>query len=220
MHKGKVSRSILTLTCFLSMMALVSQPAPAQAQKGIELYNAWEFQAAEKVLREALKANPQDIQASYYLGLCLLQQDKHEDALAVLLKAKEAKDKAGTKAPTAPDTYQLQIALARAHLELKKIPEAWQNLEAAKAAHADTAELHVFRGAYYIQKPDVKKAISELNKAIEMDSHNAYARYYLGHAYLRDGNPAWAVDCFKEFLTLAPHAPEAPKAKALIEALC
>jgi len=103
---------------------------------------------------------------------------------------------------------------------LKKLPEAWQNLEAAKAAHADTAELHVFRGAYYIQKPDVKKAISELNKAIEMDSHNAYARYYLGHAYLRDGNPAWAVDCFKEFLTLAPHAPEAPKAKALIEALC
>ena len=221
MHKGKAWCFILVLTLVLSLMATVPRQVLAQTQEGIQLYGTWDFQGAEKALRAALKANPQDVQASYFLGLSLLQQEKHEEALALFLKVKDAQDKAVGKARSPlPDAYQIQIALARAHLELKKLPEAWKNLEAAKAAHADTAELHVFSGAYYIQKPDIHKAIQELEKAMAMDAKDAYAHYYAGHAYLRDGNPQRAVELFKEFLQLAPLAPEAYKTKALIDALC
>lgn len=212
---------ILVLSVVFSMMAVMTQPIFAQTNKGIELYNSWEFQQAEQVFREALKSDPKDVQASYYLGLSILMQEKYGEALEVFLKVKDAQDKASQASRSAvPDEHQIQIALAQARLGLKQYDEAWKNLEFAKKEHADSVDTHVYRGVYYLYKEDVKKAIKELDKAISLDEHNAYAHYYAGHAYLRSGNPAKAVEMLKIFLQLAPDAPEAVKAKALIDALC
>jgi tetratricopeptide (TPR) repeat protein len=225
-HGGTMNKQIkicviLVLTVVFSMRAFMPQPVFAQTKKGIDLCAAWKFEEAEKTLREALKANPQDILASYYLGLSILMQEKYGEALEVFLKVKDAQDKASQASRSAvPDEHQIQIALAQARLGLKQYDEAWKNLEFAKKEHADSVDTHVYRGVYYLYKEDVKKAIKELDKAISLDEHNAYAHYYAGHAYLRSGNPAKAVEMLKIFLQLAPDAPEAVKAKALIDALC
>ncbi len=220
MNKQPMHFIILMLSVVFSMTAVMPQPIFAQTNKGIELCNSWEFQEAEKVLREALKTNPEDIQASYYLGLSVLMQDKHSEALDILLKVKDHQDKAGQARSAVPDEYQIQIALARAHLELKQNDEAWKNLESARKEHANGVEVYVYRGVYYLNQENVQKAIKELEKAMSLDENNVYAHYYAGHAYLRTGNPARAVNMFKIFLQLAPFAPEATKAKALIDALC
>ncbi len=212
---------ILVLSVVVSISMLTPKQVSAQTSKGIELYQAWEFGEAEKVFRQALRSNPKDLEASYYLGLSVLLQDKHEEALEILQKVKEARDQADPKSRSSvPDEYQIQIALARAHLELKHNAEAWKNLEAAKKVHADSAEIHVYRGLYYLNQEDNKKAVKEFEKAMDLDGNDAYAHYYAGHAYLRTGDPAKAVEVFKHFLQLAPQAPEAEKAKALIAALC
>lgn len=211
------------LLLFVVTLFLVVAPSQifGQTSNGIELFNAWQFQEAEKAFREALKSDPQDIQASYYLGLSLLQQEKHSEALEVFQKVKEARDHAPAQAkPSVPDEFQVQMALARTQLELKQLPEALKNLDAASKANAGSAEVHTFKGYYYMQREDLKQALKELNKALELDSQNAYAHYYAGHVYLRQGNPAKAVEMLKEFIQLAPLAPEAVKAKALIDALC
>ena len=222
MNKQNVTTcSILVLSVVFSMTVVRQQSVFAQTNKGLELYNAWQFKEAEPVLREAVKANPGDLEAGYYLGLSVLLQDKHAEALEILLQVKVSKDQASGVAKSAvPDEYQIQLALARARLELKQNDEAWKNLEAADKAHAGTADIHVFRGLYYLNLEKTQNAIKELEKAMNMDENNAYAHYYAGHAYLRSGNPAKAVEMFKSFLQLAPLAPEAVKAKALVDALC
>jgi tetratricopeptide (TPR) repeat protein len=214
--------SILSGILVLFLISVsIPQGLMAQTGRGIDLCDSWKFQEAEKVLREALAANPRDIQAAYYLGLSVLMQDKHNEALEILLKAKSDLDKAGSQArPSVPDEYQIQIALARTYLELKRYPEAWKSLESAQKEHPDSVDVHVYRGVYYMFRGDLQKAIGELDKSLSMDSNNAYANYYAGLAYLRNGNPSKAVDLFKAFLQLAPDAPEAGKAKALIAALC
>jgi tetratricopeptide (TPR) repeat protein len=221
MSKQPIASFILVFSIVFSTAIFMQAPVFAQTQKGIDLFNSWEFQEAEKVLSEALKANPGDVQASYYLGLAVLAQDKHKEALDIFLKVKDSQDKAERQArPRVPDEYQIQMALARARLELKQNDEAWKNLEAAKKEHADSSEVYVYRGLYYLNQGNPQKAIKELEKAMSMNENDAYAHYYAGHAYLRLGNPAGAVEMFKTFLQLAPYAPEAGKAKALVDALC
>jgi cytochrome c-type biogenesis protein CcmH/NrfG len=188
----------------------------AQTEKGIELYHSWQYQEAEKVLRDALQADPLDVKANYYLGLSLLLDQKYDEALEIFLRLEDER----LTQTAVPDKCQTQIALARARLGLKQYAEAWKNLEAAEKDNAYSPDVYVYRGVYYLQQNKEKKAIKELEKAIGLDEENAYAHYYAGHAYLRSGNPARAVDMFKTFIHLAPQAPEAAKANALIAALC
>ena len=221
MKKHKIFCNILVLSIVVTLMAVMPFQILAQTNKGIDLYNSWKFPEAEKVLREALTAAPGDIQAAYYLGLSLLLQDKHEEALGIFLKAKNERDADKQRDKSAvPNDYQMQLALARTYLELKILPEAWASLEGAAKIHANDPNVYTFRGYYYLQKGDLAKADGELEKAIKLDAQNAYANYYLGLVYLRQGNPAKAVEMFKVFMQLAPLAPEAPKAKALVDALC
>ena len=212
--------SLVLFTAF-SMMAILPKPSLAQTNRGVELYNSYDFKNAEQILRKAIMANPVDMEASYYLGLSVLMQDKHEEALGIFMKLLDAKNSAAPQSSAmVPDEYQIRLALARAQLELKQNDAALKNLDAAGRAHTDTADLHVYRGLYYLNIEKRQKAVKELETAIAMDGNNAYAHYYAGHAYLRSGNPSKAVEEFKLFLQLAPMAPEAVKAKALVDALC
>ncbi len=186
----------------------------AQTEKGVELFNAYEFGKAEQTLREALKGDPGNLEASYYLGLSLYMQKKYEDALKVF---KDIKD---SKREIPHNNGRLEIMITRIFLELKRYPEALQGLEAAKAAKADESDIHVYQGAYYLEAGEPKKAITELENAIKINPENAYAYYYAGYAYVRLGHPSDAEKALKRFLELAPYAPEAEKVKILIDALC
>ena len=65
-----------------------------------------------------------------------------------------------------------------------------------------------------------KEAIKELEKAIKLDEKNPYAYYYQGLAYYQSGQPDKAVTAFKMFLQLNPSAPEAIRAKKIVDELC
>jgi tetratricopeptide (TPR) repeat protein len=217
---NKLKRNCLVLVLSMAVLTVVSvEPwAFAQTKQGVDLFNSWNFQESEKVLRQAVKANPKDAQAAYYLGLSMLMQDKHSEALAILLKVQPSPAKAGQG--SVPDEYQIRIALARTYLELKQNEDALKCLDAANQINADAIDVHIYRGAYYLNKENYAQAIKELEKAMKLDDKNAYAHYYAGYAYLRSGNPSKSVEAFKSFLQMAPAAPEAAKVKALVDALC
>jgi tetratricopeptide (TPR) repeat protein len=219
MKKNRASASILVVV--FSLMAVVSQSVYGQMKKGTDLYSIGQFPKAEKAFREALKASPSNLQASYYLGLSVLLQDKHAEALDIFLKLKQARDKTDQKArPAFPTECQIQVALARTRLELKQYDEAWKNLESARAENANYSDVYVYRGAYFLEREKPKEALKELDKAISLDSKNAYAFYYQGLAYMRSGEGEKAVDALKTFIQLAPFAPEYDKAKGIITSLC
>jgi len=221
MSTRKTHCRILVLSVVFLLTVIIPQRILAQTSKGVELYNQWKFAEAEKVLRDALKADPSDTLASYYLGLSALMQDKHSEALDLFLKAKSSRDKADQRTrPAVPSEYQIQIAIARARLELKQYAEAWKNLESARIEDGKASDVYVYRGQYYVQQKKNSEAIKELEKAIKLDDKNAYAYYYLGLAYYQAGQAAKAVDALKMFLQLFPSAPEADSAKKLVDQLC
>lgn len=221
MDKSTKSNVILMLSVIAILIGGISLQIMAQTEKGIELYNSWEYEKAGKVLQAVLEKEPANFQARYYLGLSLLMQGKYQEALDALQKAKASIDDSTASGEAGPpDKGQLEIAFTQAYLGLKRIPEVLESLEAAEKAKANPVDIHTFRGAYYLEKNSVKEAAQELEKAIELDSHNAYTYYYAGFAHLRSGNPAKAVQMFQVFLTLNPYAPEAEKTRFLVDSLC
>lgn len=221
MNKQRTGYGLLVLTVVVSLLAVIPQPAIAQSDKGIELYNSGQFRDAEKVFREALRIKPQDVTANYYLGLSVLLQNKPQEALEIFLKLENTQAGANKLAKSAvPSEYQIQIALARARLALKQYEEAWENLEAAGKGHSNSSEVCMYRGVYYLRKEMNSEAVAELEKAIALDAKNAYAYFYAGIAHDREGHAERAVQVLKIFLELVPDAPEANLAKSIIDRLC
>ena len=215
MNKSVILKKCLLFAATFILIAGVQHSVMGQTEKGMALFNALEFKGAEDAFRGAVADDPENIEAGYYLGLSLLMQGKYEEASNALEKVKASgKDRI-------PDKGQLDIALTHIYLELDKFPEALKSLDGAEKAKANPADIHAFRGACYLEKDnDAQKGLEELEKALGMDPENAYAYYYSGYAHVRLGHPAKAVQMLRRFLELAPYAPEAEKAKILIDALC
>ena len=79
------------------------------------------------------------------------------------------------------------------------------------------SDVYVYRGASYVLQGKNSEAIKELEKAIKLDEKNSYAYYYQGLAYYQSGQAEKAVTALKMFLQLNPNAPEAGKAKKLVD---
>jgi len=221
MDKRRACTQIMTVLFVCSLIAAIPQGIFAQSKKGLELFNSWKFQEAEKAFREALQSDPKDTPTSFYLGLSLLLQGKNGEALDVFLKVKSSQDKADQSTrPAIPSELQIQLALARARLGLKQYAEAWKNLESARIEDGKSSDVYVYRGAYYVQQEKYQEALKELQKAISLDKKNPYAYYYQGLAYFHSGEAQKAVDALKMFISLAPDAPEAGEAKQIVAKLC
>ena len=221
MNKRRAWRQILAVLIVCLLVSVIPQGIFAQSKNGIELFNSWKFQEAERAFREALKADPKDTPTNFYLGLSLLLQEKNSDALDVFLKVKSSQDNSDQRTrPAIPSEFQIQLALARARLGLKQFAEAWKNLESARIEDGKSSDVYVYRGAFYVLQEKNTKALKELQKAISLDQKNPYAYYYQGLAYYHSGEAQKAVDALKMFLSLAPDAPEAGEAKQLVAKLC
>jgi cytochrome c-type biogenesis protein CcmH/NrfG len=220
MINRKAFCQILVLSVAFSLLGTVSQTA-AQSKQGIELYNTWQYQEAEKVFREELKADPNNTPANFYLGLTVLGQEKYKDALDLFVRVYKSQQRADQRTRSAvPSEYQIQLAMAQARIGLKQYADAWKNLESARIEDGSASDVYVYRGLYYLEQDKIKEAEKELEKAIALDGKNPYAYYYAGLAHHKAGNPQRAVEDLKMFLQLAPNAPEAPKAKLLHDQLC
>ena len=221
MNKRRICCRILVLSVVFSLAVLIPQQIFAQSSKGIELYDQWKFAEAEKALRDALKADPSETPANYYLGLSVLMQGKYSEAIDIFVKVKRSQDKADQRTrPAVPSEYQIQLAMARARLGLRQYDEAWKNLESARIKDRTAADVYVYRGAFYVLQQKNAEAIKELEKAIKLDEKNSYAYYYQGLAYYQSGQADKAVTALKMFLQLNPSAPEAGKAKEIVDQLC
>jgi tetratricopeptide (TPR) repeat protein len=147
-------------------------------------------------------------------------QDRFGEALDIFMKVKQSQDRADQRTrPAVPDDYQINLAMARARLGLQQYTDAWKNLEQARIVNP-SSDVFVYRGVYYLQQEKLPEAIKELEKAVSLDAKNAYAYYYEGLAYYKSSQAEKAVDALKMFLQLYPGAPEAAKAKEIVDKLC
>ncbi|HEV8580437.1 MAG TPA: tetratricopeptide repeat protein [Thermoanaerobaculia bacterium] len=165
---------------------------------------------AETRLRKAAELAPGDPAPFVYLGEVYLRQRRDGDAAGAFRKAAEA---AGAKGG-AEAAYYLGVAQQR----LKQYDQAISTLQGAARAPAP-ALIPYQIGVTRAFQENWSAAAEQLSRAIEMDSGLAYAYYYRGLTQEKLGRKDLLVADMERFLALAPNAPEAERAKAILRAV-
>ncbi|HEX9431395.1 MAG TPA: tetratricopeptide repeat protein [Burkholderiales bacterium] len=184
-----------------------------RVELGLQHHGAGRLGEAETLYREALAADPQNIDALHFLGVIALQRGDHAQAVVLISQA------LSRNSANPPACNNLGLALAaqgkrreavgawldalalqpdfpdaarnlRAHLgELQRDP-AWQS-------HFNQADAHRDRGR-------LEEAIASYQKAAAMAPDFAAAHVNLGSALAQQGRHGEALACFRKALVLEP----------------
>ena len=161
---------------------------------------------SETRLRKATELAPSDPAAWVYLGETYLRQQNAGAADSAFRKAAEV---------AGGDNYHLGVARAR----LRQYDEAVAALERARGADPGNPLIPYQIGFTRLLQEQHQPAFDQLTKAIEMDSGLAYAYYYRGLAADKLKRTDVLINDMEQFLKLAPNAPEAAVAKAVLRAV-
>ncbi len=164
---------------------------------------------AEARLRKAAALAPADPAPLVYLGEVLLRQRRDADASAAFRQAADAaRAKGGADA-----SYYLGVAQQR----LKQYDDAVATFAGARAPQPALLAYQI--GLTRAFQENWAAAAEQLTNAINMDSGLAMAYYYRGLAQDKLGHKDLLVNDMNRFLALAPNAPEADRAQAVLRAV-
>jgi tetratricopeptide (TPR) repeat protein len=163
---------------------------------------------AEARLKKAAELAPGDPAPFVYLGEVYLRQSRDSEANGAFSKAAQAAQAKG--GPEA--AYYLGIAQQR----LKQYDAAIATLQGARAPQPALLPYQI--GVTRAFQGNWQAAAEQLSRAIDMDSGLAYAYYYRGRAQEKLGRKDLLVNDLERFVTLAPNAPEADLARAIVQA--
>ncbi len=160
---------------FLSAAGLKAQTL----QEGVNHLYADRFKSAVSVFEKLLAANPNNIEATYWLGQTYLDMDKND-------LARQLYDKALTASSNAP-----LVLVGRGHVDLldKKAAEARQKFETAitmtRTKKGDDPVIlnAVGRANVDAKEGDLAYAVTKLEDAVKRDDKNAEIYLNLGNAY-------------------------------------
>jgi tetratricopeptide (TPR) repeat protein len=151
----------------LALATLVQSAAVDEGRRALE---AGELVSAERLFREAAAANPSDARAHYYLGVALSRQDRIDEAVSALERARALSSR-----PNPSILFELGSALSRA----MRWNEAEKALTEATALVPDEPAMRLQLGWVYYSKLEGEKAKAEFARVIEK-APSARAWLYLG----------------------------------------
>jgi tetratricopeptide (TPR) repeat protein len=164
---------------------------------------------AEARLRQAVALAPADPAPLVYLGEALLRQRRQGDANAVFRQAVEAaRARGGSTA-----AYYLGVAQQR----LQQYDQAVATLSGASGPEPALVPYQI--GVTRVFQGNWGAAVEQLDRALAADSGLAYAYYYRALAQDKLGRKDRLVADMERFLALAPEAPEAEQARAILRAV-
>jgi tetratricopeptide (TPR) repeat protein len=192
-------------SAILFFSALVSLGALAQnLQQGINDLYAERFQSARSTFEKLLATNPNNIEASYWLGQTYLDNNDINGAKAVY-------DKALASSNNAP---LILVGMGQVELMQGKAAEARQRFETAINASKGrkgndpnvlNAVGHAIVESYSEQnKTDLDYAISKLNEAAQLAPTNPDIQLNLGNAYRRKRDGGAAIQAYTKAGNFAP----------------
>jgi len=148
-----------------------------QAKKAID---AEQFESAKSILKSIIKEKPSDGIAFFTLGNIYLTQNVQDSAKIYFQNGLKASDDANLN----------QIGLAQMDLDKNDVAAAEAKFVlATKDMRRKDFEEYVYQARAYMnaEKPDYKKAIAVLNRAVVNNPQDAQLQLALGDAYYGDG---------------------------------
>jgi predicted Zn-dependent protease len=183
---------------FLGLSLLLFGMANAQdANEAKRAIDAEQYQKAKTILKSLISSTPDEGRNYFLLGDIYLTQSYTDSAAIYFNKGKAAKNN--------PEFNN--IGLGALDLDSGNAAAAQAKFDAVEKdlKKKDVEQLvYIGRAYIYADKPDYKKAIAVLNRAVAKDSKNAPAYMYLGEAYYRDRNQNEAYKNFRIATTLDP----------------
>lgn len=180
--------------------------AGQDANRGMELYQAKNYEEAERVLSAAVSQDSNNGQAQLYYGLTLLKRNKAKEAEQALRKADQVM----------PGNVEVKAGLVCSYIDQRQLDTAEDVLKQASDLDANNPAVVYQRGRLKLARQNYSEAAEDLEKTMSDQPDNAYAHYYAGLAYNGLRRPDQAVKHFNEFLKMAPDAPEAGRVRALL----
>jgi len=208
------------------------------AQKAIS-QNDWE--GAERLLRQAVKVDPQNQEAWQLLVMVLVRQNRWDEAEKLAAKIQDKKAKAEALLLLADIAYMQRnwekakhiyqqvieldpdnaVALNNYGYMLAELGERLDEAEkmirkALKIRPNEPAFLDSL-GWVYFQRGNYKEALKWVEKAVKAQPRDAELRYHLGMVYWKLGDREKALRELKEALKIDPRHPEANEALERLE---
>jgi tetratricopeptide (TPR) repeat protein len=151
----------------------ITPPAPVEASPALERGRALlvrgELAAAATAFREALRTQPDLLEARAGLGTALAALGDLDAALEAL--------RAGVRRQ--PDALSLRLALARVLIARQEWPAAREELERVLGAQPDLLDARYSLGVVRYAQGDVAGAIDAYRRVLALDPHQQDARYSL-----------------------------------------
>jgi tetratricopeptide (TPR) repeat protein len=176
------------------VMATISQ-ALALA---IEHHNAGRFQAAERICRQILAAEPSHAAAWHLLGVINAQTGNHPFAVECIRRALALK----------PDWAEAQANLGNALREQGKLDEAVPFLRRAVQLKPDFAQAQSNLGYALRDQGSLDEAIACFRHVLELKPDSAEAHSDLADLLRSRGNPDETIACYRRALELKPDSAE------------
>jgi tetratricopeptide (TPR) repeat protein len=203
-----------------------------------------DMKAAEQLLKDAIVANPSNMDAYGYLGQLYITQRRTEEAKAQYLEVLKREPRsvavhammallhrAEGDVDGAIDWYKKALLidsraavpannLAAIYLSRNtQLDEAQRLAEIARGAQPNQAEFHDTLGWVYYRKGLTAQAIETLYRAVQLNPNNPSSRFHLGMAYVQDGTDPQARQQLQVALALDPSFPQAEEAQAALKKL-
>ncbi len=166
---------------------------------GFALIAAQRAQDALMAFGRALKTQPRNIQALYGMG----------SALTSLGRRTEAHQCYAIALQLAPDEARVNFAVGQLLVAEKRFPEAIPRFEAVVRAAPQIAEAHYELAGALVEVNDLTSAQTHYETAVNLQPKMAQAWNALGMLRLKQGQPAEAVELFREALRRDPNITDA-----------
>lgn len=194
----------------------------------IGLHREGRLEGAEKLYRRLLALQPDDANATHFLGMLLHQRGHRLQALALLERSVQLDDhvaawhnnlgnallEAGRGAEAAaayercraldPDHLEVLNNLACMLMRLERLPEAEGWLRELLARDPDHVDAHLNLAALLSQTGRQAECFQLFTRALELQPGDARIRRLLGIVYAQRGRLDEAARVFREWLTMEP----------------
>jgi len=173
------------------------------------------YDESAAVLRKAAEAAPADARVPLWLGETLLRAKKTADADASFKKSAEL---AASAVAAKPDDAGALLVQGAALSRLRRYDEAMVALGKARELDGGSPGTLYQMGATRAFQQKWADAVTLLTQTLEKDTGMALAYYYRALAQEKLGRKDLMVIDLDRFVKVAPEAPEADRARALLAA--
>ena len=175
--------------------SLERNPARAVLVEAMELNRKGETAKAEKIFRDLLRSDPQNVDALRLMGVHCVRQESYNDAEAFFRRAVDL----------APDFWMAWINLGAALHEQQKFDQAEVAYKRALQIKPGLAFTLEKLGANSMHDGRLDDAIAWLDAALELDPAHFPSLLCLGHVLKTVGRQQEAIDAYRQCAAAKPN---------------